>query len=112
MNPFGNQLLNVVTYVPLAGPKARPAALELSQSVGWQHRFCARRGVCLPGAPGEAWRRGKRCRPMRTSRKPLCGTQRVRNPARQRMATQPEPSVAWWRSDPPCEAYTGSVQAA
>src|SRR5436190_13909953 len=25
---------------------------------------------------------------------------------------QPEPSVAWWRSDPRCEAYTGSVQAA
>jgi len=24
---------------------------------------------------------------------------------------QPEPSVAWFRSDPGCEAYTGSVQA-
>jgi signal transduction histidine kinase len=27
------------TYVPLKIPPARPAALELSQSVGWQHRF-------------------------------------------------------------------------
>jgi signal transduction histidine kinase len=27
------------TYVPLRVPVARPAALELSQSVGWQHRF-------------------------------------------------------------------------
>jgi signal transduction histidine kinase len=26
-------------YVPLSLPDARPAALELSQSVGWQHRF-------------------------------------------------------------------------
>src|SRR5262245_46171579 len=27
------------TYVPLKAPTERPAALELSQSVGWQHRF-------------------------------------------------------------------------
>src|SRR5207245_3557539 len=25
---------------------------------------------------------------------------------------QPEPSVAWWRSDPRCEAYRGRVPAA
>lgn len=24
---------------------------------------------------------------------------------------QPEPSVAWWWGNPPCEAYTGSVEA-
>ena len=34
------------------------------------------------------------------------------NPARQRLATGREPSVAWFRGDPGCEAYTGSEQAA
>jgi hypothetical protein len=34
------------------------------------------------------------------------------SPARQRLATSREPSVAWYRGNPSCEAYTGSEQAA
>jgi len=36
--------------------------------------------------------------------KPFVGTQRVANPARKRLASHPEASLAWRWGNPPCEA--------
>jgi hypothetical protein len=50
------------------------------------------------GAPGEAWER------RMDNLKPFVRTQRVISPARTRLASQPEASLAWRWGNPPCEA--------
>jgi hypothetical protein len=61
------------------------------------------------GAPGEAWERRTSCKSItETSRRDPAGVKTC--PAK--AGHQPEPSVAWLRGNPHCEAYTGSAQAA
>ena len=60
-------------------------------------------------APGQAWERRKSCESViETSHRDPAGNQSCPDKA----GHQPEPSVAWDRGNPDCEAYTGSAQAA
>ena len=59
-------------------------------------------------APGKLVQGGCHVETVETLRRDPAGE----SPARQRLATCREPSVAWFRGDPSCEAYTGSEQAA
>jgi hypothetical protein len=59
-------------------------------------------------APGKLVQGGCHVETAETLRRDPAGER----PARQRLATRREPSVAWFRGDPSCEAYTGSEQAA
>ena|SRR2546425_874448 len=94
-------------------PSSRPAAEQHEDTMEPAGLTNAPRLNPLPGvvlsAPGKAWEGGKRCKRDlgNLSREPSGEPPR---PAE--VGHQPAPSVAWWRSDPPCEAYTGSVQAA
>jgi hypothetical protein len=57
--------------------------------------------------PGEAWERRNR----NYSMKPFSEIQQVTNPARQRLAISRNRVLRGKRSNPYCEAYTGSMQA-